>query len=92
MKSFAITKVGYSAGVYGCSGEYFLIIYTKDGELKSMCLNGMYGSEDRVADEFIKLGYKKNYIWNDYSQCKSRDMKSFESEYIIINKIKNNEI
>lgn len=69
-KIFWIIKTWYSAGVYGCSGEYFTCIYTYIEKVKWNQYNGwkdfeqmqfgyfyfegMYWVEERVADEMKK--------------------------------------
>lgn len=60
-KLFIIMKTGYSAGVYGCSAEYFKLVVVKKGEMKSISFQGMYGPEERVAETLRDKGFKQNY-------------------------------
>ena len=61
-KWYTIIKIGYSAGVYGCSNEYFTLIHTDKKEgLKSQSFYGMYGAEERVARMMEDNGYKQKY-------------------------------
>lgn len=84
MKYFGITKTGYTAGVYGCSGEYFTCIYTTDKGLKSFKFNGMYGAEERVSKMMKDRGFQDSYIQSDYGKMTRKDiMKNSYSEYTI---------
>ena len=62
MKTYTIIKVGYSSGVYGCSGEYFQAIIIKDDEMLGICFVGMYGVESRISGALKKKGYIEKYI------------------------------
>lgn len=90
MKYFAITKIGYTAGVYGNSGEQFLAIWTDKDGLKSYAFEGQYGVEDRVADVFKEKGYKQTYIGDRYGRMTRNEVKrmGFNEEYRAIDELK----
>jgi hypothetical protein len=52
MKLYTTIKTGYTAGIYGCSGEYFtttIITQNKKGlDTRIIHFQGMYGAENRV--------------------------------------------
>ena len=73
-KQFTILKVGYTAGIYGCSGEYFTCIYTGNAGMGSFSFSGMYGADERVSGEMKARGYKNIYCQSDYGKMKSRDI------------------
>jgi hypothetical protein len=85
MKTFTIVKVGYSAGIYGCSNEYFTAIYGNGKELNSVSFKGMYGAEERVSGAFQKKGYKKFYTQSFFGKMTRKDLTKnmiYESEAI----------
>lgn len=89
---FITLKVGYSAGIYGCSNEYFNTIII-DGNSKDDIWNiphyGMYGSEERVNSALKDKGYKEVYIPSDYGKIPARNLwKGFISEQQAIEEIK----
>lgn len=97
LKIFTISKVGYSAGVYGCSGEYFILTYTKKDEnnsiiLKSIGIETMYGGEYRVKEILLDNGYVECYNYLNYGQVKARDYKNFMREYGAIEYLKNDNL
>lgn len=57
MKAFTTIKIGYTAGVYGCSGEYFTTIVIDGEEHHSFTFSGMYGAEERIARTLKDLGF-----------------------------------
>ena len=60
-------KTGYSFGVYGCSAEYFTLIFDDH----TVNHNGLYGSEYRVCEVLEKAGYNVRYIdTGSYGQLK----------------------
>lgn len=74
MKQFTITKIGYTAGIYGCSGEYFLcILSTKEG-MRSFNFYGMYGVEQRVSGHLRELGYAEYYTPSYYGKMTQKDI------------------
>lgn len=76
-KQFGIIKVGYSAGIVGCTNEFFTLVYIdKLGELRSKHFKGMYGEEHRVGDILKGAGYNDVYIGGTYGQLKG-EMRSW---------------
>lgn len=77
-KTFTIIKVGYTAGIYGCSNEYFTAIYTTEKDsfygLDSISFYGMYGAEERISKAFNKLGYNNNYTPSNYGRLTRKDI------------------
>jgi len=47
MKKFINLKVGYTSGIYGCSGEYFTLIVINGEDIQGFNYEGMYGVEGR---------------------------------------------
>jgi hypothetical protein len=92
MKRYTTLKVGYTAGVYGCSGEYFTTIILKDDE-KPHIMNhyGMYGSESRVTEPLKQAGYIEFYTPSDFGKMTMKDIRSrknfWSSEYAAIDEI-----
>ena len=74
MKQFTILKVGYTSGIYGCSGEYFNCIIVDKKGLYSIPFNGMYGTDHRVAKALKEEGYEEKYISTDYGKMTRKDM------------------
>lgn len=90
-------KVGYSKGIYGCSGEYFtLIVYNPEKEtngerwLNQYFFEGMYGAEQRVAEVLKEKGYIDRYTQSIYGRVTRSDTpkKLFKSEYTMIDELK----
>ncbi len=81
-KTFSIIKVGYTAGIYGCSGEYFVASITgaprrkssPDTYLDQFFFQGMYGAESRIAEAFKAKGYTEKYAQSVYGQLKKKDI------------------
>ncbi len=88
MKTFINTKIGYSAGVYGCSGEYFKLVTCGDKPL-ILHYKGMYGVEDRVANVLKDAGFNEIYVGNRYGQLKGEERKGFLSEMEAIKEVGN---
>jgi hypothetical protein len=89
MKYFTITKTGYTYGQYGCTGEYFTLIYTSKNGFRSEVFGGMYGAERRVADVLKEAGYEENYVYSNYGRLTRKDIvKSTLSEYSLIEQLK----
>ena len=74
MKKYTTIKVGYTAGVYGCSGEYFTTIIIDGDKHTSICHYGMYGSEERVNQALNDLGYSQFYTPSDYGKMAKKDL------------------
>jgi hypothetical protein len=94
-KSFTTYKLGYTAGVYGCSGEYFNCIINGSKEQNeyhttSIFFEGMYGVEERIKAVLKDAGYKEYYTQSVYGQLKRKDIPKnrFLSEYKAIDAIK----
>jgi hypothetical protein len=88
MKIFTIIKVGYSTGIYGCSGEYFFAIIIKDDKMECIKFSGMYGADERIERELKDKGYKLNYISSDFGKMTRNDYKRFINEYQALELIK----
>lgn len=74
MKQFTILKVGYTAGLYGCSGEYFNCILTDDKGMRSFQFYGMYGVEERIARALKERGYEEVYTSTNYGKWTLKDV------------------
>lgn len=89
MKQFGIRKVGYSAGVYGCSNEYFVMVATIKGELRYLPFKGMYGVEERVARIMTENGYTKVFLGSTPGgQLKGNGKLGYANEDAAIREIK----
>jgi len=68
---YILNKVGYSVGVYGCSGEYFTLTIIKDSEdYKTINFSGLFGCEYRVIELLKNKGYKNISTYHNYGQLK----------------------
>lgn len=97
MKIYTTIKTGYTAGVYGCTGEYFtttLIDTDKDGKLYTNILHfeGMYGVEQRINNLLEEKGYKYIHSNCSYGKLTRKDIPKnwYKSEYEAIEYIKTN--
>lgn len=72
MKQVTILKVGYTAGIYGCSNEYFNAIYVSNKGLQHVAFKGMYGAEERVQRAFEAKGFDVSWIPTDYGKMTTR--------------------
>lgn len=90
MQNFTIIKVGYSSGIYGCSGEYFQVVANnKNNELIGFAFVGMYGSDWRIAEALKNKGYIQQYIRSGtYGKIVGKDKNYFLSEDEAIETIK----
>ena len=90
MKVFTIIKIGYTAGVYGCTNEYFTLIAIDGDNYDSRTFYGMYGAEHRVKDALTEQGYKPIYVNSIYGRMTRNDIpkKAVFSEYTLIDAIK----
>lgn len=87
MRHFTTIKTGYTAGVYGNTGEYFTTILINGKNTSSLRWHGQYGAEYRIA-EFLKArGYKEFYTPANYGRLKRDDImhKVTYSEYELLN-------
>ena len=93
MKIFTINKVGYTAGIYGCSGEYFNCVIinsgTKEGrEVVGFTFHGMYGAEERVGAKLKERGFEDRYLpMNTYGKLTRKDILKVYSEHVAIENI-----
>ena len=90
---FSTIKVGYSAGIYGCSNEYFTTIIFRDGEVFSLSHKGLYGSEERINALLRDAGYENKYVPSTFGKMKSSDFseggwRGFQSEYSAMEYVK----
>ena len=84
-KQFTILKVGYTAGIYGCSGEYFNLILPD----KNIYFSGMYGADDRVCRMFKDAGWIEHYISSNFGRMTLKETRGrFLSESQAIDEIK----
>ncbi len=74
MKSCTIVKIGYTAGIYGNTGEYFSCFYTKGGIIKSFIFYGQYGVEERFSNAMKKKGYKVTWCKEIYGKLTRKDI------------------
>lgn len=87
MKYFTIQKIGYTSGIYGCSGEYFSLVITngeiKDKYIRQYFFHGMYGPEERIAGILKQAGYEDKHIHSIYGKLTRKDIpqKLVFSEY-----------
>jgi hypothetical protein len=92
MKVFTVTKTGYTAGVYGNSGEYFTLIWVNSNGLHSQMFSGQYGAEQRIASEMKSLGYKDYYTHSNYGKLTRKDIiKNTLSEHTMLEMLKSKE-
>lgn len=83
MKQFTTIKIGYTAGVYGCSNEYFTTILVNGNKHDSVTFYGMYGAEERVNRALEERGYNRFYVNSIYGRMTRNDIpkKCVSSEY-----------
>lgn len=85
MKIFTIRKVGYTAGVYGNSGEYFNLFMIRGNKYASFNFSGQYGPEYRVSEALKKRGFTDLYNGGAYGKLSIReDGRMFKSEHDMI--------
>lgn len=77
MKNYSITKIGYTADVYGCSNEYFKVFIQNGETSETYILSGMYGDEHNISEYLRDLGYKKIYMNMPYSRFKKKDLQGW---------------
>jgi hypothetical protein len=89
MKTFITIKVGYTSGMYGCSGEYFNTIIIWGSKVKNITFEGMYGADYRIAEALKARGFTETHLRSDYGKMAKKDMlRIFVSESEAINTIK----
>ena len=74
MKNFTMRKIGYTAGVYGCTGEYFAVQVNEGEGVKSFVFHGLYGADYRVAGELKAQGYAEKYVPSVYGKLTRNDI------------------
>lgn len=84
-----MSKVGYSAGVYGCSNEFFaltIITVSLMGTIANTNLNfkGLYGSDARVKELLKSKGFILIENYHQYGKMTSKEAKSFLYENQVI--------
>lgn len=89
MKQFTTIKTGYTAGIYGCSNEYFTTIYINDTGINSFHFYGMYGAEERIARAMKEKGYEEKYTQSFYGRMTRKDItKASKSEHTTLEELK----
>lgn len=90
MKKFTTIKMGYTAGIYGNSGEYFTTIILNDNDEYSIAWQGQYGPEYRMAEVLKAAGYKEFHTRSgDYGKLSKRDAdRRFTDEHKAIQAVK----
>ena len=92
MKQFTTIKIGYTAGIYGCSNEYFTTIMSNGKKHDTFTFYGMYGAEERISRAMQDKGYTEYYTPSVYGRLVRNDIpqKMVMSEYSAIEHINNN--
>ena len=78
MKNFSIIKIGYSSGVYGCSNEFFVCVYSTPSKFGLFHFSGMYGAEERVSRTLMDMGFKAYYTPNCFGKLIGEDKRHAE--------------
>lgn len=81
MTKFTTIKVGYTAGVYGCSGEYFTTVIIDGSDTYTLNFSGMYGAEERISSALKALGYESFYTPSNFGKMVRNDTRMFKNEY-----------
>lgn len=77
MQLFTTIKTGYTAGVYGNTGEYYTTtLINSHGVTTSLKWHGQYGADYRIAEFLKKKGYKEFYTNANYGKLKRDDILS----------------
>lgn len=88
MKQFTTIKVGYTAGIYGCSNEVFTTITVTNDGIYPLHFYGMYGSESRIAAALKEKGYEEKYTSSRYGRMTRKDItRNFVSEKEVLEEI-----
>jgi hypothetical protein len=80
MKTFINMKTGYSAGMYGCSNEYFTLIAIDEDRFFSVAYKGMYGAENRVESPLRENGFKPYWAGANWGKLPAKDGRLAKSE------------
>ena len=85
MKYATIIKTGYSAGIYGNSGEYFTCIFTGKNGMSYFKFESQYGGEQRIAHLLEERGYKVDYSAGNYGKIAKKDIHKVGTynEYVV---------
>ena len=87
---FITLKVGYTSGIYGCSGEQFNTIIINGDKVENILFNGMYGAESRINNALKTKGYEEKYINTNYGKMTRKDAEWFIPEQEALELIKTN--
>ena len=87
MKIFTTLKVGYTSGIYGCSGEYFNTIIINGEKMTNILFYGLYGTDSRINAALEAKGYHYKPLLNVFGKMLLKNTKFFISEYQAIAKI-----
>lgn len=90
MKNAIIIKTGYTAGVYGNTGEIFCLVQAFPDGFSTYYFNGQYGSEYRVKEVLETQGWKVQTNAGYYGRMTSKEAKGAFSEYQMIELLKGN--
>lgn len=74
MRLFTTVKTGYTAGVYGNTGEYYTTILINNKNTTSVKWHGQYGPDYRIKEFLTAKGYKEFYTNANYGQLKRDDI------------------
>lgn len=90
MKIFTTIKVGYTAGICGCTGEYFNTIIVTDRGIENILYYGMFGADERINALLKEQGFEQKYVRSDFGQMKKKDIckRMFLSEGQAIEELK----
>lgn len=94
MKSFSIVKIGYTAGIYGCSGEYYKLYISNGDKYHFFVFEAIYTNGQYIAPFLRELGYKEHYYNHPYGQLKRKDLKNWDilKEEVLLKKLKSIEL
>lgn len=73
-KMITTVKVGYSAGIYGCTNEYFTTTIVTPTGLQSLQFKGLFGTESRIEAIFKNAGYETHYTNSSYGKVTQKRM------------------
>jgi hypothetical protein len=74
MKKCITQKIGYTAGIYGCTNEYFSTTIIDGDRLENIIFYGLYGSEERVFQALKDKGFEYKYVWSVYGRLVRKDI------------------
>ncbi len=96
IKEFSIFKIGYTAGIYGCSGEFYKVLITYEnidlGIKKDLfyIIDAIYTNGQYIRQVLKDNGYTEKYISIPYTQLKKKDLQGWDilHESDVINELK----